>query len=163
MDPEKTTSDLNQKLIKQATKDSVRAIMLIRAFRIRGHLIASLDPLSIQKKEQHPELRPESYGFTKKDFNRKIFLDGVLGLQYADLNQILAILKKTYCSNIGYEFMHMGDPDEKSWIRDRIEGPEKDITFTENGKKAILNKMVEAEGFEKIFTCKICWNKKIWT
>ena len=96
MDPEKTSSDLNQKLIKQATKDSVRAIMLIRAFRIRGHLIASLDPLSIQKKEQHPELRPESYGFTKKDFNRKIFLDGVLGLQYADLNQILDILKKTY-------------------------------------------------------------------
>ena len=110
------SKEYNFKSIKQASKDSVRAIMLIRAYRIRGHLIANLDPLSIQKKEEHPELKPENYGFTNKDFNRKIFLDGVLGLQYADLNQILSILKKTYCSNIGYEFMHMGDPDEKSWI-----------------------------------------------
>ena len=134
------SNNLNLDSIKQASQDSVRAIMLIRAYRIRGHLIANLDPLSIQQKEEHPELKPESYGFTKNDFNRKIFLDGVLSLQYADLNQILNLLKKTYCSNIGYEFMHMGDPDEKSWIRDRIEGPEKDITFTENGKKAILKK-----------------------
>ena len=81
--------NLNQSSIKEASKDSVRAIMLIRAFRIRGHLIANLDPLSIQKKKEHPELKPETYGFTKKDYGRKIFLDGVLGLQYADLNQIL--------------------------------------------------------------------------
>ena len=106
---EEQVSDLNFKTVKQASKDSVRAIMLIRAYRIRGHLIANLDPLSIQKKNEHPELKPESYGFNKNDYNRKIFLDGVLGLQYADLNQILSILKKTYCSTIGYEFMHMGD------------------------------------------------------
>ena len=154
------SSELNLSSIKQATKDSVRAIMLIRAYRIRGHLIAKLDPLSIQKKEEHLELRPESYGFTKEDYNRKIFLDGVLGLQYADLNQILNILKKTYCSNIGYEFMHMGDPDEKSWIRDRIEGPEKDITFTENGKRAILNKIIQAEGFEKYLHVKFVGTKR---
>ena len=134
--------------------------MLIRAYRIRGHLIANLDPLSIQKKEEHPELKPESYGFNKSDYNRKIFLDGVLGLQYGDLNEILAILKKTYCSNIGYEFMHMGDPDEKSWIRDRIEGPEKNITFTENGKKAILNKIIQAEGFEKYLHVKFVGTKR---
>ena len=130
----KEQDDVNSKSIQQASKDSVRAIMLIRAYRIRGHLIANLDPLSIQKKREHAELKPESYGFSKKDFDRKIFLDGVLGLQYADLNKILQILKKTYCSTIGYEFMHMGDPDEKAWIRNRIEGPEKDISFTENGK-----------------------------
>ena len=112
----KKITDINTDTVKQASKDSVRAIMLIRAYRIRGHLIANLDPLSIQKKEEHLELKPESYGFEKKDYNRKIFLDGVLGLQYANLNQILKILKKTYSSNIGYEFMHMGDPDEKSWI-----------------------------------------------
>ena len=153
-------SDFSEKSIKQASKDSVRAIMLIRAFRIRGHLIANLDPLAIQKKEEHPELKPESYGFTKNDYNRKIFLDGVLGLQYADLNQIISILKKTYSSNIGYEFMHMGDPDEKSWIRDRIEGPEKNITFTDNGKRAILNKMVQAEGFEKYLHVKFVGTKR---
>ena len=112
--------------------------MLIRAYRIRGHLIATLDPLSIQKKQEHSELKPESYGFKKDDYDRKIFLDGVLGLQYGDLNQILSILKKTYCSNIGYEFMHMGDPEEKAWIRDRIEGPEKKITFTDKGKSTYM-------------------------
>ena len=146
---EETSLHLNLDSIKQASKDSVRAIMLIRAYRIRGHLIANLDPLSIQKKEEHPELKPESYGFAKKDYSRKIFLDGGLGLQYADLNQILKILKKTYSSNIGYEFMHMGDPDEKAWIRDRIEGDQKKISCADNGKKEILNKNVQAAGFEK--------------
>ena len=153
-------TDINLDTVKQASKDSVRAIMLIRAYRIRGHLIANLDPLSIQKKDEHLELKPETYGFEKKDYNRKIFLDGVLGLQYADLYQILEILKKTYASNIGYEFMHMGDPDEKSWIRDRIEGPEKKISFTENGKKAILNKIVQAEGFEKYLHIKFVGTKR---
>ena len=157
---EEISKDLNSASIKQASKDSVRAIMLVRAYRIRGHLIANLDPLSIQKKEEHPELKPESYGFTKIDYNRRIFLDGVLGLQYADLNQILKILRKTYCSNIGYEFMHMGDPDEKAWIRDRIEGPEKNISFTENGKRAILNKIVQAEGFEKYLHVKFVGTKR---
>ena len=89
-----TLTNANISTVKQASKDSVRAIMLIRAYRIRGHLIANLDPLSIQKKDEHLELKPESYGFKKQDYNRKIFLDGVLGLQYADLNQILKILKK---------------------------------------------------------------------
>jgi len=156
---EKNT-DVNSDTVKQSSKDSVRAIMLIRAYRIRGHLIANLDPLSIQKKEEHPELKPETYGFEKKDYGRKIFLDGVLGLQYADLNQILEILKKTYSSNIGYEFMHMGDPDEKSWIRDRVEGPEKNISFTTNGKKAILNKIIQAEGFEKYLHVKFVGTKR---
>ena len=157
---DKQNEELKLDSIKLASKDSVRAIMLIRAYRIRGHLIANLDPLSIQKKEEHPELKPESYGFSKNDYNRKIFLDGVLGLQYADLNQILKILKKTYCSTIGYEFMHMGDPDEKAWIRNRIEGPEKNITFTENGKKAILNKIIQAEGFEKYLHVKFVGTKR---
>ena len=136
LDKEKEkTVDTSLGSTQQSTKDSVRAIMLIRAYRIRGHLIATLDPLELLKKEEHSELRPETYGFMKKDYNRKIFLDGVLGIQYGSLNEILKILKKTYCSNIGYEFMHMGDPNEKTWIRNRIEGPEKDIRFTENGKK----------------------------
>ena len=155
-----TTEDINLNSVKQATQDSVRAIMLIRAYRIRGHLIANLDPLSLQKKQEHPELKPETYGFKQKDFSRKIFLDGVLGLQYGNLKEILDILKKTYCSKIGYEFMHMGDPDEKTWIRNRIEGPEKDIIFTKNGKKAILNKIIEAEGFEKYLHVKFVGTKR---
>ncbi len=157
---DKSLNENEPLLIEQSTKDSVRAIMLIRAYRIRGHLIANLDPLSILKREEHPELKPETYGFNTNDYDRKIYLDGVLGLQSATLKEILIILKKTYCSTIGYEFMHMGDPEEKSWIRDRVEGKEKDVKFTENGKKAILNKIIEAEGFEKYLHVKFIGTKR---
>ena len=160
LEKENSSSNLKDISVTQAAKDSVRAIMLIRAYRIRGHLIANLDPLDIQQRDEHPELKPETYGFTQKDHKREIFLDGVLGLQKANLNTILKILKKTYSSNIGYEFMHMGDPQEKAWIRDRIEGPEKEITFTENGRKAILNKILQAEGFEKYLHVKFVGTKR---
>lgn len=92
--------------VEQATKDSLRALMLIRAYRIRGHLIADLDPLNLQKNEPHPELDPASYGFTADDMDREIFIDGVLGLQTATLNQIMEILRRTYCSTFGIQFMH---------------------------------------------------------
>ena len=154
----KTSTD-NQDLL-EAAKNSVRANMLVRAYRIRGHLISNLDPLELQLRQEHPELKPETYGFSEKDLNKNIFLDGVLGLQSANLKEIIEILKKTYCKKIGYEFMHMGDPDEKQWIRDRIEGKEKGINFTENGKKAILNKLVEAEGFEKFLHVKFVGTKR---
>ncbi len=158
--PKLNDENIETSSIKQASKDSVRAIMLIRAYRIRGHLIANLDPLNLQKQDEHLELKPESYGFNEKDYDRKIFLDGVLGLQYGNLNEILRILKQTYCSTIGYEFMHMSDPDEKTWIRNRIEGPEKNVNFTENGKKAILNKIIAAEGFEKYLQVKFVGTKR---
>ena len=151
---------LNPLLLEEAAKDSVRAIMLIRAFRIRGHLIANLDPLGLMERKEHPELKLETYGFTNKDLNKKIFLDGVLGLQNASLSEILNLLKRTYSGNIGYEIMHIGDPDEKAWLRERIEGPEKKISFTENGKKAILNKIIEAEGFEKYLHVKFVGTKR---
>ena len=147
-------------LTEESAKNSIRAIMLIRAFRIRGHLIANLDPLGLMAREEHPELKLETYGFSKSDLSKKIFLDGVLGLQEAKLSEIMIILKKTYSGNIGYEFMHMGDPDEKNWIRDRIEGLEKEVIFTENGKKAILNKIIEAEGFEKYLHVKFVGTKR---
>jgi 2-oxoglutarate dehydrogenase E1 component len=150
----------NLPLTQDSAKNSIRAIMLIRAYRIRGHLTANLDPLGLMTKEEHPELQPETYGFTKSDLNKKIFLDGVLGLQEATLAEIKNILKKTYSGNIGYEFMHMGDPEEKNWIRNRIEGAEKEVTFTENGKKAILNKIIEAEGFEKYLHVKFVGTKR---
>ncbi len=151
---------VNSKNILDAAKDSVRANMLVRAYRIRGHLISNLDPLKLQKPEEHSELKPETYGFSEKDENKKIFLDGVLGIQTATLKEILTITKKTYCQNIGFEFMHMSDPEERQWIRDRIEGKEKEIKFTENGKKAILNKLVEAEGFEKFLHVKFVGTKR---
>ena len=146
--------------VERSTIDTVRAIMKIRSYSIRGHLIADLDPLQLQEKHHHPELNPETYGFKKEDRNRKIFLDKFLGLEYATVNEILEILLKTYCSKIGIEFMHMSDPEEKKWIQERIEGKGKEANFTSEGKKAIFKKLVEAEGFENYCHTKFVGTKR---
>ncbi|MBM3609271.1 MAG: 2-oxoglutarate dehydrogenase E1 component, partial [Alphaproteobacteria bacterium] len=135
--------------VQLATRDSVRALMMIRAYRMRGHLHANLDPLGLEPQKDHEELHPSTYGFTEADYDRKIFIDHVLGLEAATIPEMMAILRRTYCGTIGYEFMHISDPAEKAWIQERIEGPDKEITFTREGKRAILAKLVEAEGFEK--------------
>ena len=147
--------------VQQATRDSIRAIMMVRAYRMRGHLHADLDPLGLAgKKEDHNELHPSAYGFTEADYDREIFLDHVLGLEFATIPQMLEILQRTYCSTLGVEFMHISDPEEKAWIQERIEGPDKSIEFTENGKLAIFNKLVEAEGFEKFLDVKYKGTKR---
>ncbi|MGB3540584.1 MAG: 2-oxoglutarate dehydrogenase E1 component, partial [Mesorhizobium sp.] len=107
--------------VHQATRDSVHAIMMIRAYRMRGHLHANLDPLGIAGQlEDYNELSPENYGFTEADFDRPIFLDNVLGLEFGTVRQMLEILTRTYCSTLGVEFMHISDPEEKAWIQERI-------------------------------------------
>ncbi|MEQ1951680.1 2-oxoglutarate dehydrogenase E1 component [Mesorhizobium sp. CN2-181] len=147
--------------VHQATRDSVRAIMMIRAYRMRGHLHADLDPLHLAKPiEDYNELSPTAYGFTEADYDRKIFLDNVLGLESATIRQMLEILTRTYCSTLGVEFMHISDPEEKSWIQSRIEGADKEISFTKEGKKAILQKLIEAEGFEQFIDVKYKGTKR---
>ena len=146
--------------LQAAARDSVHALMMIRAYRMRGHLHANLDPLGIEPRKDHEELHPSSYGFTDADWDRPIFIDHVLGLEFATIRQMLDILRRTYCSTIGYEFMHISDPAQKSWLQARIEGPDKDITFTREGKRAILNKLVEAEGFEKYLDKKFTGTKR---
>ncbi len=147
--------------VLRQTRDSVRAIMMIRAYRMRGHLHADLDPLKIASvKEDYNELSPEAYGFTPADYDRPIFIDHVLGLEFATINEMLAILKRTYCSTMAVEFMHISNPEEKAWIQERIEGPNKGIDFTDMGKKAILQKLVEAEGFEQFIDVKYKGTKR---
>ncbi|NBS34877.1 MAG: 2-oxoglutarate dehydrogenase E1 component [Methylocystaceae bacterium] len=146
--------------VKRATRDSVRALMMIRAYRMRGHLHAHLDPLGLEQRQDHGELDPATYGFSDEDYDRKIFIDGVLGLQYASIFEMVAILRRTYCGSIGFEFMHISNPEEKSWLQTRIEGPEKEIVFTDKGKLAILNKLIEAEGFEKFLDVKYTGTKR---
>jgi len=136
--------------IQRAAKDSLRALMLIRAYRIRGHIIADLDPLGMDVLPAHPDMEPGSYGFTDADMDRPIFIDGVLGLETATLNEILEILRRTYSSTFGVQFMHVTDPEEKSWIQERIEGPDKEISFSKEGRRAILQKLIEGESFEQL-------------
>ncbi len=152
--------ELSADQVTQATRDSVRAIMMVRAYRMRGHLHANLDPLGLAALKDHEELHPASYGFTEADYDRPIFLDHVLGLEFATIPQMLEILRRTYCSTLGVEFMHISAPEEKSWIQERIEGPDKEVSFTVNGKRAILQKLIEAEGFEKFIDVKYTGTKR---
>ena len=144
----------------RAIQDSIRALMLIRAYRAMGHLAADLDPLGLTDRLIHRELEPETYGFTEADLDRPIFIDRVLGLETATMRQILGILQRTYCQHIGVEFTHITNPAQKSWIQERIEGEEKEIRFTVEGKKAILNKLIEAETFEKFADVKYTGTKR---
>ena len=146
--------------IKRAVLDSIRALMLIRAYRIRGHLVADLDPLGMRDQTPHPELDPKSYGFAEADMDRPIFIDNVLGLQVAPMRQILEIVKRTYCGTFALQYMHISNPEEAAWLKERIEGYGKEIHFTREGRKAILNKMVEAEGFEKFLHVKYMGTKR---
>jgi len=136
--------------VRAATLDSLRAIMMIRAYRMRGHLKANLDPLGIATTPgDASELDPATYGFSEADYDRPIFLDFVLGLETATIREILEIVRRTYCGNVGVQYMHISDPKEKAWLQARIEGRDKEIVFTKEGKVAILKKLIETEGFEK--------------
>jgi len=147
--------------VRGAVLDTIRAAMLIRAYRIRGHLKANLDPLGIEKVRDVPlELEPTTYGFGPGDLDRPIFIDNMLGLESATMREILEILQRTYCGTIGIEFMHIADPVQKQWIQERIEGRDKEVQFTPEGKRAILNKLSEAEGFERFLQLKYTGTKR---
>ena len=152
--------EVTQADVQRATRNSVRALMLIRAYRIRGHFHANLDPLGLEPPKDHEELDPRTYGFTDADLDRKIFIDRVLGLDFATIREIVALLQRTYCQTLGVEFMHISNAAQKGWLQERIEGPDKEISFTREGKRAILNKLVEAEGFEKFCDLKFTGTKR---
>jgi len=146
--------------VRSATLDSIRALMMIRTYRVRGHLIANFDPLGLEGQTSHPELDPRSYGFTESDMDRPIFIDNVLGLETATVREIVKVLKETYCGNIGVEFMHIMEPEEKSWIQRRIEAIHNQTDFTPMGKRTIYQRLVEAEGFERFLDKKYTGTKR---
>ncbi|RVT82750.1 2-oxoglutarate dehydrogenase E1 component [Rhodobacteraceae bacterium CCMM004] len=152
--------EITEAAVRQAVTDSLRALMLIRAYRIRGHLVADLDPLGMRSQTPHPELDPTSYGFTEKDMDRPIFIDNVLGLEVASIREILDIVRRTYCGTFALQYMHISNPEEAAWLKERIEGYGKEVKFTKEGRKAILNKLVEAEGFEKFLHVKYMGTKR---
>ena len=155
----KKGNDLNVNSEK-SHRDSVRAITLIRAYRTQGNLLAKLDPLGIKTSEYIDELHPDYHGFKKENYGNKIFLDGIINKQYANVREILSFLRKTYCGTIGYEFMHISNPKERKWFRDRIEKDENYLRFTKQGKLFILNRLIHAEGFEKYLHTKYIGTKR---
>ena len=158
--PARKKGGASESEIRSATLDTIRCLMMIRTYRVRGHLHADLDPLKLEDRPLHTELDPATYGFGDDDMDRPIFLDHVLGLEVATLREVLTILKRTYCSTVGVEFMHINEPEEKAWIQYRIEGRDKEIHFTDEGKMAILQKLAEAEGFEQYLAKKYIGTKR---
>ncbi len=146
--------------IRAATRDSIRILMLIRSYRVRGHLIASLDPLGLEGEKHHPELDPATYGFTAADYDREFLVDDLLGLETATLRKVLTVVKKTYCSKIGVEYMHIQYPEEKSWIQQRFEGTRSTAELTGEERKDILRQLHSSEGFERFLHIKYPGTKR---
>ncbi len=146
--------------IARAAQDSISALMLIRTYRVRGHLAADLDPLGLLKRDLPADLTPEYHGFNQADLDRPVHVGGAMGLQTATIREIVSILRANYCGHVGVEYMHINDVEERRFIQDKIEGRNKEIQFSDNGKKAILNKLVEAEHFEKFLGRKYVGTKR---
>jgi len=158
--PRDARGPIDETALRAAAQESIRAIQLVRAYRVIGHFAADLDPLKLSPKPPLPQLDPNFYGFHSADLDRPVFINGVLGLGTATPRQMVDILKRTYCGRIGYEFMHINDAEQKDWLQRRIEGPDKEISFTKEGKRAILYKLVEAEGFEKFAAMRFLGTKR---
>ncbi|MFV0321579.1 MAG: 2-oxoglutarate dehydrogenase E1 component [Alphaproteobacteria bacterium] len=140
--------------------DTIQALMLIRTWRVRGHLIAKLDPLNLSHNDYHPELDPKFYGFTEADWDRTIFINFYLGLEYATLREIMAVLRRTYAGSIGVEFMHIMDPDIKAWIQRRVEGTQNQPNFTKEERLLIHENLAKAESFEQILAKRFAGTKR---
>jgi 2-oxoglutarate dehydrogenase E1 component len=156
----KAGAPVSEAQIEQAASDSLRAANLIRTYRVRGHLAADLDPLGLSQRELPADLTPEYHGFTGDALKRKIFLGGYLGLQWATVSEIVEILRANYCGKVGLEYMHIADVEERRFLQDRMEGADKEIEFTPEGKKAILQAVIRGEQYEKFLGKKYVGTKR---
>lgn len=151
---------LDEAAVQAMISESFRAILLIRTYRVRGHLAADLDPLGLAKRDLPADLTPEYHGFTAGDFDRKIFLGGYLGVEWATLNEIVTTLRRNYCGKVGLEYMHITDLEERRFLQERMEGADKTIDFTPEGKKAMLSAVVRGEQYEKFLGRKYVGTKR---
>jgi 2-oxoglutarate dehydrogenase E1 component len=146
--------------VEQAAKDSINAMMLIRTYRVRGHLAADLDPLGLVQRELPAELTAEYHGFGDDALDRPIWLGGALGLEKGSVREIVEILRRNYCGPVGLEYMHINDLEERRFLQDRMEGKDAEISFTPEGKQSILTKVVQAEQWEKFLARKYVGTKR---
>lgn len=148
--PAAPSGDVNPELVQ----DTVRALQMIHAYRVRGHLLAKLDPLGLDPQEPHPELDPKSYGFLEADYGKEILLNGTLGMDKATVGEIIQMLRDTYCQHIGVEFMHIQHPEQKQWIQEKIEQSRAKPTYEKSKKHSILKYLIEVEAFEEFLQTK---------
>ena len=154
------TGVTDEAAIQRAADDSIRAMMLVRTYRVRGHLAAKLDPLGLHHSEIPADLTPEYHGFGEADLDRPIWIGGVLGFQSASIRQIVEVLRANYCGTVGLEYMHINDLEERKFLQERMEGKDAAITFTPEGKRSILEKVIHGEQWEKFLARKYVGTKR---
>lgn len=150
----------SRQIEKNTIRDSLRALMLIRAYRVRGHLIANLDPLGLVQKTDHPELLPQTYGFTPETMNNRVYVDRVLGIDYATVSEIYDKVREIYCQTVGFEFMHIQDPDKKSWIQERVENTPAEARVDDVDRLEIIKNLIYADSFERFLDLKYPGTKR---
>lgn len=143
-----------------AASDSIRAMMLVRTYRVRGHLAANLDPLGLSKQDIPADLTPEYHGFSGADLDKRVYVGGTLGLEWTTVRELVDTLRANYCGPVGLEYMHISDVEERRFLQERMEGKDAAIQFTPEGKKAILGKVIEAEQYEKFLGRKYVGTKR---
>src|SRR3954462_1265364 len=131
---------------------------LINMYRVRGHLIADLDPLRWKEPKTHPELDPASYGLTILDLHREFFVDGVAGRTVMTLGDLLGVLRDAYRRTIGVEYMHIQEPDQKRWIQEHVEAVHN--TLEPADQRHLLERLNAAEAFEKFLNTKYMGHKR---
>ncbi|HUR78766.1 MAG TPA: multifunctional oxoglutarate decarboxylase/oxoglutarate dehydrogenase thiamine pyrophosphate-binding subunit/dihydrolipoyllysine-residue succinyltransferase subunit [Acidimicrobiales bacterium] len=131
---------------------------LINMYRVRGHLIADLDPLAAKEPHMHAELDPATYGLTLWDLDREFFADGLAGNDAMTLGDILGLLRDAYCRTVGVEYMHIQEPDQKRWIQEHVEGVS--TTLSSHEQRWIMSRLNAAEAFEKFLHTKYVGQKR---
>jgi 2-oxoglutarate decarboxylase len=149
-----TDSDSTAMFEKQA-----RVLQMINMFRVRGHLVADLNPLTEEVKT-HPELEPDRYGLSIWDYDREFNSLGLAGRNLLTLREIINILRDAYCRTIGIEYMHIQEPDQKNWIQNRIEGINRNKWLNNTDKQQILFMLNAAEAFENFLQTKYVGHKR---
>ncbi|HVC71435.1 MAG TPA: multifunctional oxoglutarate decarboxylase/oxoglutarate dehydrogenase thiamine pyrophosphate-binding subunit/dihydrolipoyllysine-residue succinyltransferase subunit [Acidimicrobiales bacterium] len=143
----------HQRLVKQ-----VRVQSLVNMYRVRGHLIADLDPLSAEPRHLHAELDPTTYGLTLWDLDREFVVDGLAGRDTLRLAEALDLLRDAYCRTLAVEYMHIQDPEQKRWIQHHVEGVPATLSPTE--QRHILNRLNAAEAFERFLHTRYVGQKR---
>jgi 2-oxoglutarate decarboxylase len=133
-------------------------LRLINMYRVRGHLLADVNPLGAGKVLAHPELDPGYQGLSMWDLDREFFVDDLPGPRRQTLRQVLDLLRDAYCSTVGFEFMHIQEPDQKRWIQQRVEGVDRELS--KEDKRHILERLGAAEGFERFLHTKYVGHKR---
>jgi 2-oxoglutarate dehydrogenase E1 component len=151
---------MDTKALHAAALDTRRAFQLMHAYRVRGHLESTLDPLGLDKRPACSDLQPESYGFVAADYDRPMYLGGAMGLETATLRELIARLRETYSGTMGFEFMHIQDADQRQWVQNRIEAMRGRPAFSATEKKAILRSLLEVDGFEEFVQLKYTGMKR---